>query len=224
MQLYDKLLGLPLFQGMSSSDLQGVVSTAKIGFMKYKRNEVVVDAMEPCRRLLFLMDGDMEMKMTSADHSFSVTEQLPAPSLIEPERLFGLTQHYSRCYTTRSLCHLISIGKDDVIRLSSEYMVFRLNLMNILSTQVQRQQRYVWQQTPDSVRGRVVRFLRQHCALPSGKKVFNIKMQQLANETNDARLEVSQVLNEMDAEGSIRLQRGIITINKLETLLISNNN
>lgn len=218
MQLYDTLLGLPLFQGFSSSDLQDVVTRVKMGFLKYKRNQIVVEAGQPCQRLLFLLDGDMDMQSTSADHSFLVTEQMPAPSLIEPERIFGLTQRYSHTYTTRSQCHLLAIGKDDVILLTSEYMIFRINLMNILSTQSQRQQRFLWQHHPDTVKGRVVRFLRQHSALPSGRKVFHIKMQQLADEINDQRIEVSEVLNQMDAEGRIILQRGIITIPNLATL------
>lgn len=214
MQLYDKLLGLPLFQGMSSSDLQDVVGNYRIGFLKYKRGETIIEAGDQCRRLLFLLDGDMDMTATSANHSFSVTEQLPAPSIIEPERLFGMNQYYSRTYVTRSQCHLLSISKEDVISMSSQYMVFRLNVMNILSTQSQRQQRFIWQHHSDTVEGRVVRFLRQHCALPSGRKVFHIKMQHLANEINDSRLEVSEVLNRMNDDGRIILQRGIITIPK----------
>lgn len=218
MQLYDKILGLPLFQGMSSSDLQGVVTNVRMGFLKYKRNETVVTEGEPCKRMLFVLDGEMEMTSSSADHSFTVTEQLVPPMLIEPERLFGLTQHYSRTYTTRSLCHMLALGKDDVVRLSSEYIIFRINLMNILSTQSQRQQRLLWQHHTDSVRGRVIRFFRQHCSIPSGHKVFHIKMQQLADEINEQRILVSDVLNQLDAEGLIRLQRGIVTIPNLANL------
>ncbi len=218
MQLYDKLLGLPLFQGMSSSDLQGVVSNVKIGFLKYKRNDTIVEAGQQCRSLLFLLDGDVDVVSSSADHSYRVTESLPAPSLIEPERLFGLTQHYFRTYKTRSLCHLLSIGKDDVIKLSTEYMVFRLNMLNILSTQSQRQQRFLWQHYGDSTRSRIIKFLRQHCSLPSGQKVFHIKMQSLADEINDSRLDVSIALNSMHEEQLIVLQRGIITVPKMELL------
>lgn len=218
MQLYDKILGLPLFQGMSSSDLQEVVSRVKIGFLKYKRNETIIEAGDKCQRLLFLLDGDMEMTTTSANHAFSITEEMTAPSLIEPERVFGLNQNYSRTYTTCSLCHMLSIGKDDIILLASEFMVFRLNLMNILSTQSQRLQRSIWQHTPTTVRGRVVKFLKDHCAMPSGKKVYHIKMQQLADEINVPRLDVSNVLNALDDEGLIVLQRGIVTINNLVTL------
>lgn len=218
MQLYDKILGLPLFQGMSSSDLQGVVANVRMGFMKYKRNETIITEGEPCRRMLFVLDGEMEMTAASADHSFTVTEQLVPPMLIEPERLFGLTQHYARTYTTRSQCHMLAIGKDDVVRLSSEYIIFRINLMNILSTQSQRQQRLLWQHHTDTVRGRVVRFFRQHSSIPSGRKVFHIKMQQLADEINDQRILVSEVLNQMDAEGLIQLQRGIVTIPNLANL------
>ena len=215
MQLYDKLLGLPLFQGMSSSDLQEVVTRVKIGFLKYRRNETIIKAGDKCQRLLFLLDGQMDMTTTAANHSFTVTEQLTAPSLIEPERVFGLTQHYARTYTTRSLCHMLSIGKDDVIHLTSEFMVFRLNLINILSTQSQRHQRNLWLHSPENIHDRVVRFLRDHCATPSGQKVFHIKMQQLAHEINASRLEVSNVLNALDSKNIITLQRGMITINNL---------
>lgn len=218
MQLYDTLLGLPLFQGMSSSELEEVVTRIKMGFLKYKRNQTIIQDGDRCQRLLFLLDGEMDVVTTSANHSYHVIEQIAGPSLIEPERVFGLTQHYAHTYTTRSLCHLLAIGKDDVIQLTNEYMIFRINLMNILSTQSQRQQRMLWQHRPQTVRGRVVQFLRQHCTMPSGRKVFRIKMQQLADEINDQRIEVSEVLNALDDEKMIELQRGIITIPNLIAL------
>lgn len=218
MQIYDKLLGLPLFQGLSSSDLQDIVAQVKFGFMRYGRNQVFVTEQQPCRSLLFVLDGDVEMLSTSADHSYTVAERLPTPSIIEPERIFGLKQHYTRRYTALSQCHLISVGKDDIMLLSSQYVVFRMNMMNILSTLSQRYQRILWQHHPESVEERIRFFIRRHCVLPSGRKVIRIKMQELADEINDSRLDVSTALNKMSEDGVIQLQRGIITVPRLEML------
>ena len=218
MQLYDKLLGIPLFQGLSSSDLQSIVSSVKFGFYRHKRGQTIIEESQPCQGLVFVLDGDVDMITVSADHSFSVTEVPLLPHAIEPERVFGLNQHYARSYVARSQCHCLAIGKDDVMRLATDYVVFRINLLNTISTLSQRLSRQIWACHGSDNRSRVVRFLKEHCVIPSGRKVLHIKMQQLADEINIARLDVSNVLNALDAEGKIILQRGIITIPKLENL------
>lgn len=218
MQLYDKLLGLPLFQGLSSSDLQNIVSHVKFGFLKYNKGQIVVDEDMPCKGLLFVLDGELEMLSTPADHSFVIAETPHTPIAIEPERIFGLYQRYARRYVAKSQCHCIFVGKDDVMHLATEYVVFRLNLLNIISTLSQRSFRQLWSHQNTDDESRVVNFFKHHCALPSGQKVIRIKMQQLADCINVARLDVSNVLNKLDSEGKIILQRGIITIPKLELL------
>ena len=216
--IYARLIGLPLFQGMSSSDLQDIVSRVRFGFRRYSKNTTIVSGSDKCDGLLFLLDGETDMISVSADHSYRVTEDLAAPGIIEPERVFGLQQHYMRTYRTRTICHLLHIGKDDVILLSSEFMVFRLNLLNIISTQSQRHQKELWRHHPENALERIQRFLSLHTATQTGKKTFHIKMRQLAAETGLTRNEVSAALNALQSAGKIILQRGIITISKMEHL------
>lgn len=216
--IYDKLIGLPLFQGMSSSDLQDIVSRVRFGFRRYSKNTTIISGSDKCDGLLFLLDGETDMVSVSADHSYRVTEDFVAPGIIEPERVFGLQQHYMRTYRTRTICHLLHIGKDDVVLLSSEFMVFRLNLLNIISTQSQRYQKELWRHHPENIQERIQRFFFLHSATQTGKKVFHIKMRQLAAETGLTRNEVSAALNAFESSGKLVLQRGIITIPKIEHL------
>lgn len=218
MQLYDKLLGLPLFQGLSSGDLQDIVTKVKFGFYKYNRGAVLADEGSPCGGLIFVLDGEVEMKSTSADYSFSFTEYPKVPFVIEPERIFGLHQHYARRYVALSQCHCLYVQKDDVMLLTTDFMVFRLNLLNIISTNSQRLSRMLWRHVAEGTEERVINFIRTHCAIPSGKKVIHIKMQKLADEINDSRLDVSVCLNRLDDEAKIILQRGIVTVPRLENL------
>ena len=218
--IYDKLRELPLFQGMSGSDFQDIVTRVRLGFRRYSRNTTIADSGDSCDGLLFLMDGEAEMVSTSADHSYRVTETITAPCVIEPERTFGLHQRYLRTYRTRSTSHLLHIGKDDTLLLSSEFMVFRLNLLNIISTQSQRLQKELWRRHPENDCEKVIRFLATHCTKPTGKKTFHIKMRQLAAETGLTRNEVSKTLNELEQAGKILLQRGIINVPQMENLCL----
>lgn len=218
MQLYDKLLGLPLFQGMSSGDLQEVIAHVRFGFHKHNKCKTVIEDGQQCRGLMFLISGDVDVMTTSADHGFTLTESLSAPAVIQPEQCFGLFQRYTSTFQTRTQCHFIFIDKKDVTLLTSQFSIFRLNLLNIIATQSQRLVRQQWRNRPATTRDRVVRFLQSHASILSGRKVYHIKMQQLADEINVPRLEVSAVLNQLHDEGLIILQRGIITIPKLEAL------
>lgn len=219
MQIYDKLLGQPLFQGMSSGDLQEVVAKVRFGFYKHKRNKTVVEDGQECREILFLLNGTMEVISSPADRSFNVTETISAPAVLQPERLFGLSQRYTRTYRTASPCQMLSIQKDDVLLLSDLFLVFRLNMLNLLTTITHRQQRQLWLPCPKSLSERVVRFFKNHAtASLTGKKVFRITMNQLADELNASRLDVSKVLNCLEEEGKIILQRSMVTIPQIECL------
>lgn len=216
--IYDKLRELPLFQGMSGSDFQDIVARVRFGFRRYSRNTIVANSGDRCDGLLFLLDGEVEMISTSANRSYRVTEFIMTLEVLEPERAFGLQQHYLRTYRARSICHVLHIGKDDTLLLSSEFMVFRLNILNIISTQSQRFQKELWRHYPANDNERVMRFLYAHCTRKTGKKIFHIKMRQLAAETGMTRNEVSKALNDLESAGKLLLQRGIINIPKMEAI------
>ncbi|MFX7845393.1 helix-turn-helix domain-containing protein, partial [Acinetobacter baumannii] len=72
---------------------------------------------------------------------------------------------------------------------------------------------------PATLRQHVANFLIRHCQMPTGKKIFNILMRQLANEINDSRLDVSKTLNEMEEEGLLILSRGKITVPAIERII-----
>ena len=122
--------------------------------------------------------------------------------------------------TTLTESHFITLTKDEVLRLLDDFLIIRLNLLNLLATQSQRRGRWPWRKAPSDLRQRIIRFFLDHSVYPAGPKTFRILMNQLAQEVNDSRLDVSQVLNAMQDENLLRLRRGIIEIPSLEHLLM----
>lgn len=219
LQLYDKLLQFPLFQGMGRGDLMQVVARTRFDFVKIAAGKRLVREGEPCDRLYFLVNGTLKAETAADDRSYTFVEELSAPYAIQTECLFGLSQRF------RSTCHaltdinLIVIDKREVINLSDSFIVFRINLVNLFATSTQRQLGRPWARTPRDLRGLIVRFLLTRCQRPAGPKTVYILMDRLAIEVNDSRLNVSRALNAMQAEGLISLSRGCITIPAIERLL-----
>lgn len=220
LHLYDKLLTLPLFQGLSHNDLSQIVEQIPFEFKAFKEQDVIVKEDTPCSNMVFLLDGVVETTAWSDDRQYSLKEQLKAPNVLQPERIFGLTQRYTRTYQALTRCGTLFLRKEYVVSMSSSYDIFRTNLFNILSTQSQRFQHRPWIRQPHSLRERIVRFFIDHCLYPAGSKDFKIKMTQLGAEVNDSRLDVSRALNEMQAEGLLILSRNHIVIPAMERLIM----
>ena len=199
LQLYDKLLELPLFIGISTDELSDIVGQTKFGFHKLVADKPLVS-----------MDAD--------NHRYRIEEELPAPAVIQPEHFFGLMQRYTKDFIAQTDCSLLSLDKSEVLRLLDNYLIFRLNLLNSISMQAQRMSHIPWRQQPSDIRQQFVNFLRLRCLTQAGRKVLRITMEDLAQELHQSRLNISRMLNALQRDGLLTMSRGIITIPQLETL------
>ena len=220
MEIYDRLLQFTLFQGMSHADLMQVAGHTKFNFSKLAAGKKLVKEGDDCHHLVFVTNGTLRAGTVSDDHSCRVTESISAPYILQPERLFGITQRYSSSFTAETPCSLISIDKQEVLLLLETQLVFRLNMLNLLAAESQRLRHHAWRTAPRTLPERITRFFFSRCLYPAGPKTFHILMQQMAKELNDSRLDISVALNKMQVEGLLTLHRGRIEIPMLERLLM----
>ena len=139
--------------------------------------------------------------------------------MLQPEGIFGYNQRYTHHFHALTDVNFLTLDKEEVVRLSEDFLVFRLNLLNHFATQTQKLIHQQWRRSPQTLRERIVRFFFQHVLYPAGPKTFYILMERLAEELNDSRLNISHTLNAMQAEGLLELHRGRIEIAQLERLL-----
>lgn len=215
-QIIDKLLELPLFQGISKTDLHEIVGKTKFGFTKYEPGKTIVRAESYCNEMIFLLNGTIKRTTESVDHSYIVTEYHSAPLQIQPQRLFGLRQRYTSTFTAATICNMMTLSKAEVIKLYDTYEVFRINLINQLASGYQKLADRQFAPQGNTLRLRIINFFSNHSYTPSGEKLFKIKMNTLAEELNDSRLNVSRELNKLEDEGLIILSRGMIHIPAME--------
>jgi len=217
--LYEKLLNLPLFLGMSRNELLEIAGHTKFDFQKAETGLTIVKEGEPCHRLFFLLTGELNVITEADDHGYKVVEDIKAPEVFQLEHIFGFDQHFTHTYVTKEKCSLMSISKKEMLRLSDKNEIFRINLLNIISTQTQKNYRRIFKVPPRNLCEHIIRFFESHSIRPAGEKLFHIKMTRLATELNVKRLYVSNALNELQDQGLITLHRGRIHIPSLEKLI-----
>lgn len=218
LQLYSQLLRFPLFQGLSNGELSELVTHTKFGFDKFKAGSYVVRSGDKCDHLLFVVKGTMTASTQSADGGYILEEEIEAPYLLSLDRLFGLDQrHAVTCRATTDI-NTISLSKSEVARLCDHFVTFRINLLNILTTEAQRAHERLLHQPSSKLEQLITLFVADRCLLPVGHKKLRIRMVRLAEELNDSRRDVSAALNSMQAKGLLSLSRQMIDIQHIENL------
>ena len=105
LQIFDKLLQFPLFQGMSRDDLELVAGHTRFGFVKVPQGKAIVKEGAACTHLYFLINGTIRVESRSDDRSYTVIEQMQAPFILQPESIFGYQQFGVPFESPEYLCH-----------------------------------------------------------------------------------------------------------------------
>lgn len=219
MTIYAKLLRLPFFQGIDRDELEAMASKIRFDFQKYDEGAWIARENDRCATLTLVMTGSVEAEAISADHSYSLREQIDAPCAIEPERIFGLRQHLARGYRATTPCNVLRLQKDDVLRLCAQSLVFELNVLNTISTSAQRAGSAFWRTPPTTIPRKIATFVAHRSLRPAGPKTLSIRLTDLGSAIGESRLNVSRSLHVLEAQSLVALARQTIIIHRLEQLL-----
>ena len=217
---FDRLLLLPLFQGIGRGDFQEIAERVRLGFLKRSKGCVLVQQDELCTGLYFVLGGEVCAHRLSDQNDYSINEWLNMPLVLQPECLFGLSTRYTRTFTAASDVQLLRVEKDVVRDVLFYYPTFRINYLNLLSTRAQLSTRLLWRTVSLDLRSRFIQFLSSRCLRPAGRKELNMGMVALADELLTTRLKVSKMLNELEHQEMLELHREKIVVPNLERLLM----
>ncbi len=136
--MYEILLGLPLFKGVSRERLSEVIGSVKFHFLKYLPNDTIVSAGDPCTHIKFIISGSARLTIANNDSRFLVSQTLSAPDVIAPECLFGSVTSYPCSGVAIEPTGILQISKADYLKILNMDQIFLFNYLNILSMNAQK--------------------------------------------------------------------------------------
>lgn len=136
--MFEKLMELPLFRGVSHMRMSQLVGETKFHFLKYPPNETIIRAGDPCDHLTFVISGSVRCTIVNANGRFAVGQTLTAPAVISPDFLFGKYTDYPCTVSAIDTVGILKIAKSDYNRILFSDEVFMFNYLNMLSANAQK--------------------------------------------------------------------------------------
>lgn len=218
-KMYEILMGLPLFNGVSRERMIEVVGNTKFHFLKYLPDETIVTAGEECSHIKFIISGSARVSITNNDGRFTVSQTLEAPDVIAPEFLFGRSTKYPCTAVAIDAVGILQIEKADYLRILNTDRVFLYNLLNTLSMKAQKGLEGILALTTGALDERLAYWI---IALTqrSGKDItMTCKTRDLYALFGVQRSSFMATLDSMKVKGYIDYSPGVINIKSRQGLL-----
>lgn len=210
--IYDTLLSLPLFQGLSKHDFDEILAKVRFDFSAVREGETFISRGSLCMHFVFLLNGRIMSHRTSADGRLEFSEEIEAPAMIEPHSMFGIDPTFKKDYIASENIGLLRIEKQYLYSELYKYSICRMNLLNMLSGRIQVMENGLWELRETNIRERIANIVAGLSEYATGRKEVRVKMEDLAAILGETRLNVSRALNELEKEGRIILKRGGFTV------------
>lgn len=217
--MYDTLLELPLFQGLTKENITSIIEKVKMVFHRFEPKQKIANQDEKCNSLIFILEGNVAITSTDEKYNFRIEEQISGPYIIEPYSLFGMHTNFHASYTAIDEVEILNIDKSYILTNLCKYEIFNLNYLNIISNRAQSANIKLWNSHIGCTKEKLMNFLTLRCLTPGGKKILTITMEDLASLIDDTRINVSRALNEFQEMGILTLGRKKITIEDLSAFI-----
>lgn len=217
-EFYERILALPLFQGLPKSEYLDMVERVRLNFETVRPRSVIIKQGELCDKFIFILSGSYEITRISDLRDYELTEFFDRPALLDAASAYGLHTHHLHTVRSATTVQLLTVQKTAVFEILMSYETFRLNYMNYLSTKVQRADALLWRPRKLEFATRLADFIGSRCVHPAGPKVLRIRQSVLASHFMMTVNKISKHLNLLNQSGDIERLRGIIKVPALESL------
>jgi CRP-like cAMP-binding protein len=191
----DHILKAPFFHGMKEQEVLPLLLSKRNGRRNYKPNSFIVMQGDECRSMYLLTEGQVRTQMVNEEGKQITIELLEAPLMLAPGFVFGQNNRFPVNVETTKDCELILIDKELFLEFLHQYPIAMLNFIKLLSNRSQLLSARVNQFALQSLKSRLVNYIRLHPHIDSQQNVAQI--------LGVARPSLARAISELSEEGTI---------------------
>ena len=205
--MYELLMGLPLFQGVSHARISELIEKIKFHFLKYLENEQLIEKGDSCKQLKFLISGSVKLELTNNNKRIRIFETLSAPNVLGAEYLFGRSTVYPYNVSASPSAGIMQIEKADYLK-----------ILNYLSRNSQTPMEAVLSLTSGSIAERFAFWIISLTHKDATDIVINCKQKDMYTMLGVQRSSFINTLTELQSDGIIDFTSTEIFIKDRERL------
>lgn len=217
--MYEQLMALPLFQGVSSERLSALVEKYPFHFLKFRAGEVIVEPDQPCTHVQFVVSGAAMAELRHRKLQVVLRQLLPAPNVLAPHHLFGLETSYPFGVTAHGECGVLQLRKSDYVSMVQADKVFLFNILNYLSLHTQRLRSSLLTMSRGSVVEHLAIYVGTFTTQLSQQVSLEYRQRDLCALLGVQRSVLTRTLDDLEQQGIVAQQVGVVEFLDLPGLL-----
>ncbi len=217
--MFELLMQLPLFQGVSAEMLSTLVEKYKFHFLKYADGTTVVEAGQMCTHVRFVVSGAVRVATRCRTLDVTLLQTLTAPDVLGPDSLFGVDTAYPFSATAVGTCGILQIAKADYVTMLQADKVFLFNILNRLSRSAQQLTSMLLGVEQGSAAERLVRWVEPLASRAGSDIAIQYAQKDLCTLLGVQRKALLAALETMQADGVVQLAPHRIGITDLRQFI-----
>jgi len=206
--MYDLLLQLPLFQGMSQEQLTLVLEKVPFHFKKFRPNEYLIHEGDACNEIIFVLSGRVRMVTPVFKNTILIAEDFIAPHTIPYTNLFG-TETISRSNVfAQGQVGAMFLDKTSFLKILETNRIMLVNVMNFLSANAQKHHRSIEILGEANHDLKIANWLLNYTSFSATNIVVDADVRDWCSLLNMLDKDYQRAVKTLEAEGCLEAQEG----------------
>ena len=203
MSIYDSLLQLPLFKGLTIESFNEIIEKYRFEFLSYNKDSIIINAGEECNCFKFVISGSVRSEFINDKVKIKIYETISAPNDIISNYAVGNNIFPISVVATDDNTGILAIDKQDFLSIMQEHRVVMLNYLILLSRKSQIPYEAYNQIATDNIRAKFALWILYFTNYNSTDIVIKAKFRDLYLFFGAQRGAFNSVLGEMKEMGII---------------------
>ncbi len=221
--MYQQLMQLPLFQGVSTEKITALVEKLPFHFLKFRNGEQVFAAGDPCTHIKFIVSGQVRLETPFPKLRITMHQTVSNPHVLAAEYLFGRDTAYPYTAISDGACGILQLRKSDYIKMITSDKVFLFNILNYLSSGSQRSLLMPLTVKDGSVAERLAMIVDNLSIFGATNIGFRYKQKDLCTLLGTQRTTLVSMLDRLSDQGIVDYDSNELKILDLQGLINVNN-
>lgn len=209
---FSMLSGSPLFKGLSSSEVERVLSSVPYRVKKFQAGAMISQSGEQVTSLMVVLSGTVKGEMVDYAGRVIKIEDIPAPGALASAFIFGNRNRFPVNVIAVSDGEMFLIDKPDFLRLMMRNDVLLVNFLDLISNRSQFLSEKIKFLNFKTIKGKLAHYILQKASKENSLVTLDMTQNDLADFFGVARPSVARALGDLEEEGYIEAKGKSIKI------------
>jgi CRP/FNR family transcriptional regulator, dissimilatory nitrate respiration regulator len=200
---YTLLSDSPLFNGMTSSDVEDILKMVPYRIRKFQSGSMISQSGEMVESLIIVISGVVKGEMVDYAGRVIKIEDIAAPGALASAFIFGSKNKFPVNVIAVSEGELLLISKADFLRLLMKYDKLLVNFLDMISSRSQFLSEKIKFLNFKTIKGKLAFYILQKSGVKGIQITLDMTQNDLADFFGVARPSIARALGELEDEGYI---------------------